>query len=96
MSDRARELADRRATLQLRCAAQRRAVARDVQGIEARLHSVDRAAEIARDVLLHPMVIVASVVVLLAVGRTRMFHLLGRGLVLATAARRLLRLARNI
>ena len=96
MSDRLRDLTERRAALRLRCAAQRRALASEVHSIEARLQSIDRVAAIARNALLHPVVIVAGVIALLAVGRTRMFHLLGRTLVLGAAARRLMRVATKI
>lgn len=91
MSERTRELAERQAELQLRCAAQRHAFARQIGGLEARLESVDRVALVARSTLLHPLVITGGVGALLMLGRGRVFHLIGRGLVLATAARRLLR-----
>jgi YqjK-like protein len=96
MSERTRELAEREAELKLRCAAQRRAFGRDVRGLETRLQSVDRAASIARSTLLHPVVIVGGVAGLLMLGRARVFHLIGRGLVLAAAARRVLRIVKPV
>ena len=96
MSERTRELADRQAELQLRCAAQRRAFAREVRGLETRVASMDRVASIARSTLLHPAVLVGGVAGLLMLGRARVFRLIGRGLVLATAARRLFRIVRPV
>ena len=65
MSDRVRELAEREAALLLRSAAQRRAFAAEVHGIQARLHTVDRATAVARGALLHPVVIFGGLVALL-------------------------------
>jgi hypothetical protein len=96
MSDRVNELAERRGALQLRCAAERRAVAREMSSIQARVGSVDRVAGAMRGVLLHPAVVAVGLVFLVAVGRARVFHLLGRGLLLATGIRRLLQVAKRI
>jgi hypothetical protein len=95
MSERVRELADRQAALQLRCALQRRAVAREVESVEARFDSVDRAAALARGVLLNPVVIAAGIIALLTFGRAGGLHLLGRAVLLAAAARRLLRVLKS-
>jgi hypothetical protein len=94
MSIRTVELARREAALRLRCAAQRSAMARQVDGVEARLQSVDRAVMTARRLLLRPTVIAGSVVLLILLGRTRTFRVLGRGLVLLSATRRLVHLMR--
>lgn len=91
MSHRVKELADREAALQLRCAAQRNAIAREVAAVETRLASVDRAAAVTRRVLTHPAAIIAGMLVLVLLGRARTFRLVGQGLLLANAARRLLR-----
>jgi hypothetical protein len=96
MSNRVRELADREAKLLLRSAAQRRAFAHEVQDIEARLRTVDRVAAVTRSTLLHPVVIVGGLVGLLVLGRTRAFHLIGRGLVMFSTGRRLLRIAQGL
>jgi hypothetical protein len=90
MSDRVRELAERQAELQLRCANQRALVAREIAALERRFETVDRAAGLARRVVLHPAVIVAGVVALLTIGRVGGFRLLGRAVLLGAAARRLL------
>jgi hypothetical protein len=99
MSDRARELAGRSAALRLRCAVQRRALASEVKSGEARLEGVDRAMSVARGVLLHPAAVVAGVAALIAIGRARgagVLRLVSRGLLLAAAARRLIRLAKKL
>ena len=96
MSDRVQELAQRRAALRLRCAAQRRAVAREMHGIEARLGSVDRVAAVVRGTIFHPAVVAVAATVLFALGRTRTFRLAGRGLLIAAGVRRLLQAARKI
>jgi hypothetical protein len=93
MSERTRELAEREAALRLRCAAQRRAVASEVDAIVGRFSGVDRLAVATRGVLLHPAVVVAGVVALLAFGRSRGLRLAGRVFLLVTAARRLIRAA---
>ncbi|HEY8521380.1 MAG TPA: hypothetical protein VIN61_14980 [Gammaproteobacteria bacterium] len=89
MSTRQRELANRRAELELRCAAQRRALAREVRGIEARLELYDRGLAIARTVVRHPAGIAAVAVALWALGRAGGARVAVRGLLLAAAARRL-------
>jgi hypothetical protein len=92
MSERVRELADRERALRLHCAAQRNAIAREVTGLETRLATVDRVAVATRRVLTHPAAIGGGLLVLILLGRARTFRLLGQGLLLANAARRLLRL----
>lgn len=89
MSNRVKQLAEREAHLQARCAAQRAGIAREVASIEARFERVDRVARVARTTLLHPIVIVGSVVALLTVGRSKGMRLVGRLYLLSTAARRL-------
>lgn len=91
MSDRVRELAARQADLQLRCAVQRRAVTQEVQGIEARFDSVDRAVKVARGALRNPVVIAAGIVALLVFGRLGGLRLLGQAALLALGARQSLR-----
>jgi hypothetical protein len=88
VSDRIRELADREASLQLRSAMQRREIAREVNAVESRLKTVDRVVGIARGV--------AAVVGIALIGRATGFRFLGRGLLLATAARRALRVVRTL
>ena len=88
MSERVRQLAEREAQLQARCAAQRASIAREVAGIEARFERVDRIGRLARTALLHPVVIVGSIVALLTIGRSKGMHLVGRLYLLSTVVRR--------
>jgi hypothetical protein len=94
MSERSRQLAERHAVLRLRCAAERRAVGGEVANIAERFAPVDRAAALARGALLHPAVVIGGVIALLAFGRARGLRLVGRAFLLATAARRLMRVTR--
>lgn len=91
MNTRAVELARRQRALRLQCAVQRREIARQVDGIEARLHSIDRVMRVARGFLLHPAVIAGGVVLLVLLGRVRTFGVLGRGLLILATARRFAR-----
>ena len=92
MSDRAQELAERRAALRLRCAVQRAAIANEVHSVEARLHTVDRVARITRNVAANPAVIVGGVILTVALARTRGVRVLSRGLMFFSGIRRLARL----
>jgi len=89
MSDRERELAERHEKLRLRSAWQRREIAAEVRAIHTRFASVDRFAIMARGTLLQPRVLLAGIVALLAFGRMRGLHTVGRIFLLLTAARRL-------
>jgi hypothetical protein len=91
VSARVKQLAEREALLQQRCAAQRASITREIASIEARFERVDR---IARTVLLHPIVIAGGIVALLTVGRMRGMTLIGRLYLLSTAVRRLLQTIR--
>lgn len=88
MTDRIRELGEREAELQLRCALQRRELAKEVSIVEHRLSSVDRVAQVTRSVVLNPVVVVAGIVGLIVLGRSGSYRLLSRGVLLAAAARR--------
>ena len=94
MSSRVRELGEREAMLQQRCAEQRSLIASEVASIEARFERVDRIAGAVRSSLLHPAVIVGGIVALLTVGRLRGMRLIGRVYLLSTAVGRLLQTAR--
>ena len=96
MSHRLRELAERHAQLQSRCAAQRAAIAHEIASIENRFVAVDRGVAFVRSTLLNPAVLVAAAATLLFVGRLRGLGLVGRVMLLATAARRLITVARRL
>jgi len=95
VSNRSIELAERRAQLLLRAAVQRREVAREVAGLEARLQLTDHYLAIGRRVLLHPVVIASTVVVIALLGRGRAFRLLGRTVLLTRGIRSLLNSVRG-
>jgi hypothetical protein len=94
VSDRVKELAERQARLQERCAAQRASIASEVASIEARFGRVDRIAGLVRAALLNPVVIGGAIVALLTVGRLRGTRLIGRLYLLGTAARQLVQTVR--
>jgi hypothetical protein len=93
MSDRMTELADRRATLLLRTAVQRRELAREVGAVETRLRSVDHFLAMGRGVLRNPAVIAGGLLVIVLLGRTRLLRLLGQAFLFARGTRGLLRSA---
>jgi hypothetical protein len=95
MSDRMTELADRRATLLLRTAVQRRELAREVAAVETRLQSVDHFLAMGRGVLRNPAVIVGGLLVIVLLGRTRLLRLLGQAFLLTRGLRGLLGSARH-
>jgi hypothetical protein len=95
VSDRVRELAERQASLQRRCAQQRATCAREVAAIEQSFRSTDRMAGLVRTVL-RPPVLIAAAATLLVAGRIRGLRVLGRVLLFAVTARRLLRAARSL
>ena len=80
--------------LQARCAEQRASIAREVANIEGRFARIDRAVTAARDMLLHPVVIVGGIVALLTIRRSRGMRLIGRVYLLTRAVRRLVQTAR--
>ena len=94
MSSRVKELAEREASLQQRCAAQRASIAREVANIEGRFARIDRLVGVARDALLHPAVIVGGSVALLTIRRSRGMRLIGRVYLLTRAVRRLVHTAK--
>jgi hypothetical protein len=96
MSHRVRELVERQARLQRRCAAERATIAGEIASIEARFAGVDRIAGLAGRVLLNPVVITGGVVALVTIGRARGMRIVGRLFLLTTAARRLLQTVRVV
>jgi hypothetical protein len=91
MNTRAIELARRQAALRWQCAVQRREIARQVGGIEAKFHSIDGVVRATRRFLLRPAVLSGGVVLLVLLGRVRTLRVLGRGLLLLATARRFAR-----
>lgn len=96
MSEREQELAERHAELRLQCALQRRAVAAEVDAMQARLSSVDRFAILTRSAVLQPRVLMAGIFALVAFGRFRALNTVSRAFLLFTAARRLWRVVKTV
>ena len=81
--------------LLLRAAVQRREVAREFEGLEARLRLTDHYLAVGHRIVLHPLVIASAVLVIAVLGRGRAFQLLGRALLLTRGIRGLLQSARG-
>lgn len=94
MNDHSRNLAERRAKLQLRSTLQRQQLGRLVASIDSRLHAVDQGFVSARNFLQRPAVLVGAAALGLMIGPRRVMRLAAQGALLLTAARRLLRLVR--
>jgi YqjK-like protein len=96
MSHRMAELAQRRATLLLRMAVQRREIAHEVGAVEARLQSVDHFLALSRGVLGNPAVIAGGLLVLVLLGRTRVLRMAGQAFLFIRGVRGLARSARRL
>ncbi len=96
MRSRLQELAERQAMLQLRSAAQRGAIAAEIESVKSRLGAVDRVAALVRVSALNPLVLAVGAVVLITVGGGRVLQLVGRVLLFTTTARRLLQAVRML
>jgi hypothetical protein len=94
VSDHSKDLAARRARLQLRSAVQRRQLGILVESIDSRIRVVDQGIVGARNFLQRPAVLVSAAAVSLMIGPKRVLRLAGQAALLFTAARRLLRLVR--
>jgi hypothetical protein len=92
MSTRLEQLAERRHLLQLRCAVQRGDLAETQAAIDAGAARADRVIAVAQRFT--PLLLVAGVAVVLAVGPGRALGLVRQGLVAATLANRAARLMR--
>lgn len=92
---RLRDLVERRAALQVRCAVQRGELGREVGGIEQRLQSIDRFALAAKRAARNPFVIALGVAALVAIGPKRIVRYAGRSAIAASAARRTLGMLRR-
>ncbi len=94
MSERSIALAQRCRTLRAHCAIQREELAQTADQIEAGLEPVDRGINAVRRLARHPAMIVGGIALLTALGPKRMLRWAGRGVVLFTTGRRVLRLIR--
>lgn len=92
---RLRELTERQAALQLRCAVQRGRLGHEVAGIEQGLASVDRAALAGKRILRNPLVIALGVGALAAIGPKRILRFASRFAVAASVAGRAIGMLRR-
>jgi YqjK-like protein len=83
-------LADRRAQLQLKAAAHRQQLGELVDSIEARTQGIDQVLLKARPFVRKPVLFAGAAAILLFVGPGRALRLLGKGMLMFSAARRLL------
>ena len=96
MTNRVRQLAERRSALQARCTVERLAFAAAASHIEARLQPVDRLAAMTRGALAHPVALVAGLVATTILARAGGSRLLVRAVLAWTALGRLRRLLRAL
>lgn len=90
MSSRLKDLTDRQAALQLRCAVQRGTLAREVIDVEERLHNVDRVTLAAQRVFRNPIVLALGALGLALIGPSRIVRYAGRAAVATSIARQVL------
>jgi hypothetical protein len=94
MSDHTHDLAERRARLLLKSAAQRQQLGTLVRAIDSRIGAVDRGLTSARGFLKQPAILAGGAALALVVGPRRVLRLAGQAVLFFAAARRLLRLVR--
>ena len=91
MSDRRTELASRRLALLAQSEAQRGKLAQTTREIEVRLRGVDHIISVARRFVAQPLLLVGGLAAIILVGPRRLLSWAGRGIVLISTGRRLLR-----
>jgi hypothetical protein len=84
-----RELARRRAELQVRCAAQREHLAELGGDLQYELRYVDRGIDLARRATARPMLLIIALAALTFIGPSAVVRWVSRALLVATAVRRL-------
>jgi hypothetical protein len=89
VSERARELAEKRAALQARCAAQRDELAALSYHLEMRLSRVDRAVYLVRRALSAPVLLGIAVVIGFMFGPRKLIRLASRSAFMVSMVRRL-------
>jgi len=91
MSDRRIELQARRRELLARSELQRRSLAHMTRDIETRLRGVDHIISVARRFVAQPLMIAGSLAAVVMIGPRRLLGWAGRGLLLFSTGRRLMR-----
>jgi hypothetical protein len=93
VSDREEQLASRREALLARSAAQRQLLAELAGDIEYRLGGLDRGINAVRSAARQPLLIAGAIAAVVLIGPRRLVRWLGRGALLWSTGRRLLRAA---
>jgi hypothetical protein len=94
MSERFDQLVAHHSNLRARCAVQRQHLGETADQIEGQLSRVDRGISIARSIVRRPVMIVAGVALIALLGPKRLLRWAGRGAILYSTTRRLLRVVR--
>jgi hypothetical protein len=94
MSDRRAELEYRRRELLAKSAAQRKLLTSSAGEIESRLHGLDHVIHLARRFVAQPVLLASALTVVMLIGPKRLLSWAGRGLVLFSTGRRLLKRVR--
>lgn len=91
MSEREEQLALRRESLRARSAVQRHHLGNTTAEIEEHLGGLDRGIGMVRSVVSNPVLIAAAISLVVLIGPRRLLGWAGRGALLWSAARRMLR-----
>ena len=91
MSDRRVELQSRRRELLARSELQRRSLSHMTRDIETRLRGVDHVIDVARRFVAQPLLIAGSLAAVVMIGPKRLLGWAGRGLILFSTGRRLMK-----
>jgi hypothetical protein len=95
MSERQRELAERRQALRAQSEIQREHLSRTVEDIETRLAGIDRGIDIVRRVAKKPIVLAGGIALVALIGPRRLLRIAGRSAVLFATGRRVMRMLGN-
>jgi hypothetical protein len=91
MSDRRLELESRRRELLSRSESQRRSLTQTAREIETRLHGIDHVISVGRRLVAQPALIAGGLAAIVMIGPKRLLGWVGRGIVLFSTGRRLMR-----
>jgi len=91
MSDRRIELEQRRRELLLRSESQRHSLAQTTRELQQRLQGIDHVINVARRFVAQPVLIAGGLAAVVMIGPRRLLGWLGRGIVLLSTGRRLLK-----
>ena len=95
MSDRAIELALRRDALRAHCAVQRHHLGQTAGQIETQLGGIDRGINVVRAIAKNPVLVAGGISLFVLLGPRRILSWIGRGVMLMSTVRRVLRITRH-